>query len=70
MLEMQSLLRAALRRFALLPAGGSPEKAARRGITITPARQARVVLGRRSSSGAKAEGAVGEPAVMPAAVPA
>ena len=63
MLEMQSLLRAALTRFSLQPAGGSAEKAARRGITITPARQAIVVLTRRRSS----PHAAAEPAAMPAA---
>ena len=63
MLEMQSLLRAALTRFSLQPAGGSAEKAARRGITITPARQAIVVLTRRRSS----PRAAAEPAAMPAA---
>jgi len=60
---MQSLLRAALTRFSLQPAGGSAEKAARRGITITPARQAIVVLTRRRSS----PHAAAEPAAMPAA---
>ena len=54
MLEMQSLLRAALTRFSLQPADGSSEKAARRGITITPARQATVVLRTRSSPRAAA----------------
>jgi cytochrome P450 len=53
MLEMQSVLRAALTRFSLAPGAGSGERAARRGITITPAKQATVVLGRRSALGAR-----------------
>ena len=62
MVEMQSLLRAALIRFSLAPAGASMEGAARRGITITPRRQGTVVLRSRSSPRAAAE-----LAAMPAA---
>jgi cytochrome P450 len=62
MLEMQSLLRAALIRFSLAPTGPSMEGAARRGITITPRRQGTVVLRSRSSPRAAAE-----LAAMPAA---
>ena len=62
MVEMQSLLRAALVRFSLTPTGASMEGAARRGITITPRRQGTVVLRSRSSPRAAAE-----PAAMPAA---
>jgi cytochrome P450 len=50
MLEMQSVLRAALRRFSLAPGTPSGEGAARRAITITPERQATVVLERRSGA--------------------
>jgi len=52
MLEMQTLMRAALRRFAIAPTG--VERAARRGITITPSRQATVVLSRRAARGVPA----------------
>jgi cytochrome P450 len=62
MVEMKSLLRAALIRFSLAPAGASMEGAARRGITITPRRQGTVVLRSRSSRRAAAE-----LAAMPAA---
>jgi cytochrome P450 len=62
MLEMQSLLRAALTRFSLAPTGPSMEGAARRGITITPRRQGTVVLRSRSSPPAAAD-----LAAMPAA---
>jgi cytochrome P450 len=62
MVEMQSLLGAALIRFSLAPTGPSMEGAARRGITITPRRQGTVVLRSRSSPRAAAE-----LAAMPAA---
>jgi cytochrome P450 len=62
MVEMQSLLRAALANFSLAPTGPPMEGVARRGITITPRRQATVVLRSRSSPRAAAE-----PAAMPAA---
>jgi cytochrome P450 len=55
MLEMQSLLRAALTRFSLAPGSAGIEGVARRGITITPRRQATVALTRRSTPGAAAE---------------
>jgi cytochrome P450 len=55
MLEMQSLLRAALTRFSLAPGSAGIEGVARRGITITPRRQATVALARRSAPGAAAE---------------
>ncbi len=44
MLEMQAVLREALTRFSLTAVGDSPELAARRGITITPSREATVTL--------------------------
>ena len=47
MLEMQAVLREALTRFSLAPDRGTRERAARRGITITPAREATVVLAHR-----------------------
>jgi cytochrome P450 len=55
MVEMQSLLRAALTNFSLAPADPSMEGVARRGITITPRRQGTVVLTRRSSPRAASE---------------
>lgn len=47
MVEMQAVLRVALTRFSLRPASATREAAVRRGITITPAGQATVVLDRR-----------------------
>ncbi len=47
MLEMKIVLRAAFERFELSPAGGRPEVARRRSITISPSRGARVVLRER-----------------------
>ena len=55
MVEMQSLLREALSRFSLAPSESSAEAAFRRGITITPDRQATVVLSRRSPLGSATE---------------
>lgn len=55
MVEMQSLLREALRRLTLAPSESSAEPALRRGITITPDRQATVVLSRRSPLGEATE---------------
>jgi cytochrome P450 len=55
LVEMQSLLRAVLTNFSLAPTDPSMEGVARRGITITPRRQATVVLTRRSSPPAAAE---------------
>jgi cytochrome P450 len=54
MVEMQSLLRAALTRFSFVQPESSAEAAFRRGITITPDRQATVVLSLRSSLSAAA----------------
>jgi cytochrome P450 len=47
MVEMHAVLRMALTRFSMRPAAASREAAVRRGITITPAGQAAVVLSRR-----------------------
>jgi cytochrome P450 len=44
MLEMQAVLRAALRRYELRPGGAGPEIVRRRSITISPRGGARVVL--------------------------
>lgn len=55
MVEMQSLLREALTRFSFAQSDGATEAAFRRGITITPDRQATVVLNLRSALGAAAE---------------
>lgn len=55
MVEMQSLLRVALTRFSFVQSECSTEAAFRRGITITPDRQATVVLNLRASLGAAAE---------------
>ena len=53
MLEMQAVLREALLRFSVEPAGGSRERAARRGITITPANEATVILAERTAARAR-----------------
>ncbi len=53
MLEMQAVLREALTRFSLAPADDARERAARRGITITPANEATVVLARRETAAAR-----------------
>ncbi len=55
MLEMQAVLREALTRYSLTPAHGAQERAARRGITITPANEATVVLASRSAAAAHSE---------------
>jgi cytochrome P450 len=47
MLEMKIVLRAVLAAYALAPASGDHERARRRGITISPARGARVRLRQR-----------------------
>ena len=52
MLEMQAVLREALTRFSIAPGCEARERAARRGITITPANEATVVLSRRSPAAA------------------
>ena len=44
MLEMKIVLRAALSRFTLSPAGSGRERARRRGITISPGRGGEVIL--------------------------
>jgi cytochrome P450 len=50
MLEMKVVLRAVFERFELSPAGGRPEVARRRSITISPSRGARIVLRERTST--------------------
>ncbi|HYB24653.1 MAG TPA: cytochrome P450 [Solirubrobacteraceae bacterium] len=49
MVEMQAVLRAFLTRYTMRPSLPEPELAVRRGITITPAGQATVVLSNRST---------------------
>jgi hypothetical protein len=49
LLESKLVLRAVLERYELSPAGARPEKVRRRGITISPAQGARVVLRRRET---------------------
>jgi cytochrome P450 len=51
MLEMQVVLRAALRRWEIVPARPSAEYPARRNITVRPGRGARVALCERSRAG-------------------
>lgn len=55
MVEMQSILRAALVRFSIEPAGRAKEGVARRGITITPGNQARVLLRKRARAAARVQ---------------
>ena len=62
MLEMQAVLREALTRFSLAAVGDSPELAARRGITITPSREATVTLTRRAPAGVPRAARVATPA--------
>jgi cytochrome P450 len=54
-LEMRIVLRAALRRFELAPVGRRAERTRRRGITLSPAAGARVVLGERAAGRPLAE---------------
>jgi cytochrome P450 len=54
-LEMRIVLRAALRRFELAPVGRRAERTRRRGITLSPAAGARVVLGERAAGRLLAE---------------
>jgi cytochrome P450 len=61
MLEMQAVLREALTRFSLTAVGDSPELAARRGITITPSREATVTLSRRAPAGVPRAAGVATP---------
>ena len=56
MLEMQAVLREALTRFSLTAVAQERERAARRGITITPANEATVVLARREAAPAHDQG--------------
>jgi len=53
MLEMQAVLREALTRFSLTPGAGGRERVARRGITITPANEATVVLAPRAAAASR-----------------
>jgi len=62
MLEMQAVLREALTRFTVTPASAARERVARRGITITPADEATVVLAHRSASATR-----GRPVAAPVA---
>jgi cytochrome P450 len=65
LLEMKLVLRAALAHHELRPASARPERVSRRGITISPAQGARVLLRRRSSVGRAPMAAGAEP--VPAA---
>jgi hypothetical protein len=51
LLESKLVLKAVLERYELQPAGARPEKVRRRGITLSPADGARVLLRRRETSG-------------------
>jgi len=64
LLEMKIVLRAVLARFELGAVGDRPELTRRRGITLSPAHGARVILHeRRRSSGSSVEIPLGAPAV-------